>query len=66
MTILTPSRFTVGPAPGASKSPSRDTMSKTLPALNPAKRRFIPSRYLDRWENEGGAWLDKQFIAFNS
>jgi len=68
MTTLTftPGRSRVRGAPRAAKSPSRDKTREAPPALNPAKRNFIPSPYLDRWENEGGTWLDEHSIPFNS
>jgi len=63
---ITPSHFRVRPAPGASKSPSGDTMREALPTLDLATCNSIPSRYVERWENEGGTWLDEHSIAFNS
>ena len=48
-------RSCVIPAGAASKGRNRNANVED-PVRNPG-REFVPRRWLDRWESEGGAWL---------
>lgn len=61
---ITPRHFAARPARNASSA--RSSRRGTPPTLHAAKWKRVPSRCLDRWENEGGAWRDEHFIETNS